>query len=261
MPISSSSNVIADTFDVLNRHTSRSITLATGFTGTTSETRTYDALGRLLTSADNDYKVTLTYGVIGLSSQTYTERQEYVGGSALAKTVTKTYDAVGNKVTETYPSTLALGYTYSDINLLEQINDGTNAIVDYTYWGTRLKSATFENGTTQSNTYGGFRQDLTSVHHETSALATIVRLDYGYNTVHDRMYERFGASGSSGDGFAYDKLRRLTNAWMGSATPSSPSGAAYTKKIDYNMDDDGNRTSVVVAPWVLVQEVVKQLDS
>ncbi len=36
---------------------------------------------------------------------------------------------------------------------------------------------------------------------------------------------------------------------MGSASPDSPSGAAYTKKIEYNYDDDGNRTSVVVTPY------------
>jgi hypothetical protein len=36
-------------------------------------------------------------------------------------------------------------------------------------------------------------------------------MDYGYNAVHDRTYERFGASGSAGDGFEYDKMR--PNAW------------------------------------------------
>ena len=38
--------MIDDTFDDANRNTSRSITLASGFVGTTSETRTYDALSR-----------------------------------------------------------------------------------------------------------------------------------------------------------------------------------------------------------------------
>jgi hypothetical protein len=50
-------------------------------------------------------------------------------------------------------------------------------------------------------------------------------------------------------GYAYDKARRLITAWMGSATPSDPSSAAYTEKIAYNYDDDGNRTSVVVTPY------------
>jgi RHS repeat-associated protein len=36
---------------------------------------------------------------------------------------------------------------------------------------------------------------------------------------------------------------------MGSSTPSSPSGNTYVKTIDYNMDDDGNRTSVVTTPY------------
>jgi hypothetical protein len=36
---------------------------------------------------------------------------------------------------------------------------------------------------------------------------------------------------------------------MGSATPSSPSAAAYVKKIDYTMDDAGNRSSVSVTPY------------
>jgi len=36
---------------------------------------------------------------------------------------------------------------------------------------------------------------------------------------------------------------------MGSARPSSPVGQTYTRKIDYNYDEDGNRTSVVVTAW------------
>ena len=41
---------------MLDRNTARSITLARGFVGTTSETRTFDALGRMVTNADNDYE-------------------------------------------------------------------------------------------------------------------------------------------------------------------------------------------------------------
>ena len=36
---------------------------------------------------------------------------------------------------------------------------------------------------------------------------------------------------------------------MGSSNPSSPVGNPYTKKIDYNYDDDGNRTSIVSTIW------------
>lgn len=74
-------------------------------------------------------------------------------------------------------------------------------------------------------------------------------MDYGYNRVHDRTFERFGASGAAGDAFEYDKARRLTKAWIGSATPESPAGNAYVQTVVYNLDDDGNRASVVVTPY------------
>ncbi|HEX5030250.1 MAG TPA: RHS repeat-associated core domain-containing protein [Candidatus Eisenbacteria bacterium] len=243
-------NVTSDTFDAANRNTSRSISLASGFLGTTSETRTFDGAGRMLTNEDNDYNVEFAYAVIGLRSYPYTETQSYVGMTAYAKTVTKTYDANGNKATEAYPSGsgLSLAYAWNDIDHLSSISDGTNTIGSYAWIGVRRKSETFQNGATRTNYYTGFRQEIESIRHETSAPATIIRLDYGHNAVHDRTYERYGSSGSLGDAFEYDKLRRLTVAWMGSTTPSSPSGNPYVTKIQYNMNDDGNRTSVVTTP-------------
>ena len=173
-----------------------------------------------------------------------------VGGTAYQQTVTKTYDAMGNKVTEDYPTSLSLEYSYNYINRLSSIYDGSNTIASYGYIGSRMETQTFQSGATQTNTYGGFRNEVTSIHHQTSTPTTSERLDYGYDKNHDRLYERYGGSGSAGDGFAYDKLRRLTNAWMGSTVPESPSGNTYVTKIDYNMDDDGNRTSVVTTAWL-----------
>ena len=236
-------------FDALNRNTSRAITLVSTFFGTTSETRTYDALNRITVNQDNDYKLKFEYAEIGLQSYVYKETQSYVGQTAYPRVVTKSYDAIGNKIGEGYPSGLNLTYGYDVIDQLSSVTDGTNTIASYTHIGLRKKNTTYQNQSKRANLYTGFRNELQSVQHTTSVAASIVRLDYGYNKVHDRLYERFGASGSTGDGFAYDKIRRLTTAWMGSVTPSSPSTAQYVKKIDYNYDDDGNRTSVVVTPW------------
>ena len=244
-------NVVDDIFDDLNRNTSRTVTLATGFLGTTSETRTYDALNRITVNRDNDYKLAYEYAEIGLTSFVYEEEQSYWGGTAFAKTVKKTYDAGGNRKTEVYPAgaNLTLNFTYDSINQLSTMTDGTNTIASYTYIGLRKKDTTYENTAKRKNTYTGFRSELQSVKHETNAAVSIIRLDYTYNKMHDKTYERFGASGSNGDAFEYDKLRRLTKAWMGSTNPASPGGNPYTKTIDYNYDDDGNRTSVVVTPY------------
>ena len=242
-------NVISDTFDAMNRNTARSVSLATGFIDTTAETRTYDALGRMLTNVDDDYKVTYTYGSRGLESTVYEEKQEYAVGTAYQKVVTTKHDAAGNRTYQNYPSGLTLTYGYNDINAVDSVTDGASSIASLSYIGYRHKVTTFGNWTTQTNTYGGFREDLTTIHHETSTPTTLLRIDYGYNKLHDHTYERFGASGSAGDAFEYDKAGRLTNAWMGSSTPASPTGNSYIKTIAYNMDDVGNRTSVVTTPY------------
>ncbi len=125
------------------------------------------------------------------------ETQSYVGMTAYTKTVTKTFDASGNKATEAYPSgsNLALTYAWNDIDNLSSISDGTNTIASDAWIGVRRKTETFQSGAKRTNLYTGFREEIESVRHETSALATIVRLDYGSNKVHDRLYERFARQG------------------------------------------------------------------
>ena len=242
-------SVITDTFDDRNQMTSRSITRGTGILGTTSETYTYDALGRPLTAADNDSKVTRDYAEFGLGSRVHSETQENVGTTAYGRTIEYGYDAAGNVTSEDYPSGLDLDRSYDDIGNLDTITDGTNTIVDYTWQGRRMLDATFENGATQTNSFTGYRSEVSQIHHETSGSATVVQLDYTYDGNHDRLQELTASSGAQGDVYEYDGLRRLKTAWMGSHTPSSPSTGQYVSKIAYNMDDDGNRTSVVVTPY------------
>ena len=247
--IDAAGNDIDDTYDVINRRTARDVTRATGFLDTTAEDFTYDPADRMTMAEDNDYKVEFTYAVRGMASQVYEEKQSYATGTAYLKTVTRTWDAVGNKATEAYPSGLTLTYAWTDVNQLASISDGTNTIGSWTYGGRRVKQVDLQNGTKTLMSYSGFRGEIATIHHKNSSNATILQLDYGYDANHDRTYERYGSSGSTGDAFEYDKARRLTVAWMGSTTPSSPSGVAYVQKIEYNMDDDGNRTSVVTTPY------------
>jgi hypothetical protein len=116
----------------------------------------------MLTNEDNDYKLEFAYAGIGLKSYPYTETQSYVGMTAYAKTVTKTYDAGGNKATETYPSGsgLSLAYSWNDIDNLSSISDGTNTIASDAWIGIRRKTETFQNGAkarTSTRASGGDR--------------------------------------------------------------------------------------------------------
>jgi RHS repeat-associated protein len=242
-------NDIDDTYDSLGRRTARAVTRASGVLDTTTETFTYDAMDRLLTAEDDDYEVEFVYGVLGLSSNVYQEKQSYATGTAYLRTVTKKYDAVGNKTSETYPSNLALTYAYTDVNQVSSVMNGFNLVAGYTYSGLRRKQLTLGNGSKTMFSYSGFRGEVGTIDHQDHIGNSLLKLDYGYNKLHDRTFERYGSSGQPGDAFEYDKARRLTVAWMGSDTPSSPSGNVYVKKIEYGMDDDGNRTTVTVTPY------------
>ena len=114
---------------------------------------------------------------------------------------------------------MTLTYAWNDANRLSSVTDGTNTIASFTYVGLRPKVTTFQNGATATTTYTGYRGEVDRVHHQTSGSSTIVRMDYGYDANHDRTWERFGAAGSSGEAFEYDKARRLVTAWTGSSVP------------------------------------------
>ena len=241
-------NVVADTLDAANQMTSRAVTRATGFLDTTYETWSYDALGRVTTAEDNDYRVDYTYGVLGLSSTVYTETGLFPTGTPHSRTVTSKFDACGNRTYLQLPNTKQLSYTFDDIDEMTVVTESGSAIKTYTKVGRRLKSAANGNGTTQTNTYGGYYNEPSAIVHANGG-TSFLTLNYAYNKQGHLTYERYGASGSAGDAFGYDKLERLTNAWMGSMNPASPQSGNYSSKIDYALDDDGNRSNIVVTPW------------
>ena len=247
--VDAAGNTITDTFNDNNLRTARSITRATGFIGTTSESWSYDGLDRVTEAEDNDYKVEFEYAVLGLRSMVYKETQSNVVGSAYAKAVERTYDALGRMDSELYPSNLDLDYSWNTIGRLSSVGDGTNTIASYAYTGARVKTITYENGATSSYSFGSYRSEVSRVHHESSTPSTIVDMQYAHDDNHDRSYERFGGSGSKGEAFVYDAARRLTTAYMDSHTPSAPSTAQYLSKIEYDYDDSGNRDSVKTTPY------------
>jgi RHS repeat-associated protein len=242
-------SVIENTYDDLDRLTAREVTRASGVLDTTLEAFAYDGADRMTSAGDDDYLVEFTYAVVGFENRIYEEKQSYATGTPYLKTVIRTWDAMGNKGTEVYPSGLALAYTWTALNQLNTISDGSVILADYTYVGRRPTRLDYGNGSKSEFTYTGFHSEVGTLHHKESGSATLLRLDYGYDGNHDRLYERYGAPGQPGDAFANDAARRLTTAWMGSVTPATPTSVSYTTKFEYNLDDDGNRTSVVTTPY------------
>ncbi|MFV1959970.1 MAG: hypothetical protein ACC662_11235 [Planctomycetota bacterium] len=84
----------------------------------------------------------------------------------------------GSKVPSSpYPSGLQLAQAHDGLDALLQIDDGQGALASFTYWGARPKQTTFGNGTTRTDTYGSYRSEVTTVHHQTGAQQTTLQLD------------------------------------------------------------------------------------
>lgn len=240
---------VTDTFDVLNRNTTRGISLATGFGGSTAETREYDALNRVTRNENDGFRVDFAHGVLGLSSYPSQETQSYATGSALAKMVSTSRDAVGLKSTLTCPNGSVVAYSHDDAENLTGVSLNNTSIASMSYIGMRTKQTVYGNLVTQTRSFSGFRCEVSSTSVKDVNQTVLARKDYGYTALHEIAFERNGGSGSSGDAFEYDKAGAIKRAYLASAQPESPASAAYVKKIDYNLSGDGLRDSVVETPW------------
>ena len=121
-------NVIADTFDALNRNTARSVSLVTGFQDTTSETR--DVRRARPRDLERRQRLQGRVHVRGPGPRLDGLRGEagVRDRAPYQKVVTTKADAVGNRTYQTYPSGLTLTYAYNDIDALASVTDGTNSI-------------------------------------------------------------------------------------------------------------------------------------
>ena len=244
-----SGTVIVNAFDAAGRMISRTVSRAAGVLGTTSESWSYDALGRIVSTQDDDYRVSFGYAVIGFDSIVTSETQEYVSASPRIRTVTKTPDALGRITAQDYPSGLSLTRAYDTAGNLSSISDGTNSIVSFTYTGPQWVTAQFQNGTRGARELSGFSSETAKISHQTSTSTPIAVREYGYSDRHLAVFERFGGPTSTGDAYAYDRLGRLTSAWLGSADVESPASSSYATQSAYEYDDDDNRVSVTTTEY------------
>ncbi len=180
-------SVITNTYDVLNRLTSRSITLGSGVWGITTETYSYDALGRLTEANDsNHHKLEFSYDDLG---RLITENQS---GSV----VNYTYDDNNNLLSITNPNGKTTHYMYDDLNRVTSISNSGTTIATYSYtWALNDKI-----------TYGNSKEI-------TQAFDSLNRLQSLNNGVKNYSYTYDDAGNITSDSmknFTYDDIYRLT---------------------------------------------------
>jgi RHS repeat-associated protein len=123
--------------------------------GTLQIDRSYDALGRELTAANEASSVVTTYDSLG---RTLVEATTLTA-TAVTFTIAREYDAAGRRASLTYPDGRRLSYTHDAAGRLRTIQhaaDGSGypgaaglmrTIASYAYAGSRLRATTYANGT------------------------------------------------------------------------------------------------------------------
>ncbi len=233
-------------YDDLNRLTDRDATLGTGVGGDDTEDFAYDALNRLTEAKDDDSIVQYTYDSLG---RVLTEKQGPNPLGTAGMTVTFTYDDGGNATKIAYPSGFEARRTFDEIGRVTAIDDKSDAdVADFDLYGagSRRKQVSFANGTTSTYTYDGFRRP-TDIAHEDSGSTEFAGFEYGWDKNDNPTYEERSHQSDKGDAYDYDQANRLIEVLQDADDPTNVT--TYGDKVEYNLDDVLNFSSVVTTPY------------
>jgi RHS repeat-associated protein len=134
----------------------------------------YDLNGNITKELGNNFDFTYQYDALNrLTSKT---------DNILSKTISYTYDAIGNRATMTDGESGLTEYTYDNLNRLTELKNPDNDITEYTYGKMNEKlSQTNANGTITENHYDtGYR--LILLVNKKSNNDTILSFAYTYDT-------------------------------------------------------------------------------
>ena len=239
------------THDLLDRCTRKDILPGPGVAATTTfETFEYDGESRLVRAANNGIAHTFAWNSLS----------DLAGQSSGGLTLLSTHDAVGNRLSSTYPSGLVVQHSYDSLNRPATLSSvGSGGLTQHAtcaYDGpSRLARVARANGIhTRINWSGlqnpansagdfGWQQVLRVNHQVTASGAFIDTRSFAYDRAQNKIVRAQLAPFSTGgpattNVFAYDRLHRLTRGIRSS-------GTAIEKDTQYQLDGNGNRQQVV----------------
>ena len=192
----------------------------------------YDALSRETAINNANASISHTFfddGLLSSEISTYAD--------AVARTVTYTYDADGNRATTQYPANAySFTYDYTGRNQLFHVLNNGAAVVTNTYdLDGNLTSSVPNNSTTGSTfSYDGLDRLLHIGH---ALNGTTRTFDYGYDTVSNRKWVK--RDGIKGDVFGYDLADQSTSILLDVVNPDTTTPGPQT----INYDANGNRAT------------------
>ncbi|MFM8387460.1 MAG: RHS repeat-associated core domain-containing protein [Planctomycetia bacterium] len=242
--------VVTQTRDSLGRVTARSITPATGVLGPTSETYTWDALGRLVGATDNDSTVSRAFDSLGRMLS------ETAGGASPpgSPTTQFTQDLAGRLTGLTYPDATAISRTYDSDGRLNLVQAGGSTLVDLDWSGSRISRRTLGGGTVRGvATFDGIGR-VTRLAWTQQPSATAIRtLDYLWDAAGRLRYQARADLSGQGDVYAYDSLARVVDTRFQVPNPAAevatPGSQTWTSSHAYALDGVQNRASDTKTLW------------
>ncbi|MGI8891402.1 MAG: RHS repeat domain-containing protein [Chthoniobacterales bacterium] len=213
---------------------------------------TYDDASRVLSCNTVDSSSTVLTGINftylddgSLKTQEEWGNKANSYGDGIHRTITYGY-ADGNRATVAYPGTASYAYAYTGRNQLKNMTwsyDDSN-VVSYVYDPNgNPTSRTPGNNPASSYLYDALNRVTKITHNFTGTSKTI---NYGYTEVGNRKFTQRDGNGTTGtaDGYTYDLNDQMkTFRLNGTLANGVVSGGTLTS---FNLDESGNRTSVVV---------------
>jgi RHS repeat-associated protein len=230
-------SVASYVYDDLNRTTNINYSPASGVSAQNKLFK-YDSLSRLKYAEDSDSLVTFDYDTL---SNVLNETLQFLPDTQVY-TTSSTYDAMGNRLNLTYPTSgRQITHSYDSLNRMNSITESSADIVNWKFMGPMveqkniLPTSPTEQLTRTTFAFHNQLRQIESITHNSTAAGTFFSQSYTWDAVGNKT-SRDELNGPRYD-YTYDALHRMTQSVM---TPDV--GSAET--ISYSLDDVGNRTSV-----------------
>ncbi len=240
--------VVTSMYDVRNLLASKAIATGTGVVGTTSETYSYDPLGRVISANDSGS---------GRLDFAYDSQGHLVSETGSGTSVGYAYDPDGNLAKIVYPDLREQSYAYDALNRNTTIVFCGGTIATYAYTGILNTGVTYGNGKTMTQTFDGLNRlktlnnGVNSYSYAYDGVGNMLsdgQKNYGYDSIYRLTQANDSMSGTVLENFAYDKAgnrttdangQYVTNALNQYSSLSGSTNAAYAYDNNGNVTNNG----------------------
>lgn len=228
-------SVATFSYDPDDQPASVSYTKGAGVIGLTSETYSYDKLGRLLSASSNAG----VGGTAHATSRAYDSFDRMFSETEDGKVIARNFDVIGNPVDVTYPGSNRKFVRTFDVldraSRLEEDISGTRRLIrGFDYFGfNRLAKATAPGSVQVNYAYDAARRLTNLTATNTSTSTDFLKYVLGWANDDVPTYGQRIHEGSKGDVFQHDEDHRLTLATLSQANPTGPPDltAAYRQDL------------------------------